>query len=247
MTSIVGITCQNGIIIGTDSSATFAAGRMPTIEQPTEKLEVFGGRVIVAGTGQVGLGQRFSAIMQNALAQGVFDQPHVEVGKTLSKAAIDDFRQTYVSPGQYGALVAFPCRQQLHLCEFALSDFQPEFKTDKLWYVSMGSAQPITDPFLALMREIFWGRGCPSVQDGVFAVLWSLQHAVSVNPGGVNSPIRISVLTSENGTPNARLLDEADLDEHSEHIEYAKNLLRDYRKNLSPRPGAFVPDIPRPT
>ena len=48
----------------------------------------------------------------------------------------------------------------------------------------MGSGQPITDPFLALMRSIFWGDGLPTVQDGTFAVTWALEHAIEVNPGG---------------------------------------------------------------
>jgi hypothetical protein len=30
-----------------------------------------------------------------------------------------------------------------HLCEFAVTDFQPEFKTETMWYGSMGSGQPI--------------------------------------------------------------------------------------------------------
>ena len=65
-----------------------------------------------------------------------------------------------------------------YLCEFPVSDFQPEFKTEMMWYCSMGSGQPITDPFLALMREVFWDQGLPTIQDATFAVAWALGRAV---------------------------------------------------------------------
>ena len=100
MTAIVGLLCKTGVIIGADSSTTFTAGQIRTIEQPTQKLDVIGGSVILAGTGQVGLGQRFSAIIQKAYDDNTFSKTPVEVGKYLSRLALDDFRSTYVQPNQ---------------------------------------------------------------------------------------------------------------------------------------------------
>ena len=51
MTAIVGVLCRDGVVIGTDSSATFTYGPQRTIEQPTEKLSIVDQSVIVAGTG----------------------------------------------------------------------------------------------------------------------------------------------------------------------------------------------------
>ena len=59
MTILVGILCKDGVVVGTDSSATFAAGQFRTIEQETKKIDIISGQIIVAGTGQIGLGQRF--------------------------------------------------------------------------------------------------------------------------------------------------------------------------------------------
>ena len=64
MTAIVGLHCSDGVVIGTDSSTTFAGAARPTIEQPTRKIDIVGGRVIVATTGAVGLAQRFRAVAQ---------------------------------------------------------------------------------------------------------------------------------------------------------------------------------------
>jgi hypothetical protein len=71
MTAVVGVLCEGGVVVGTDSSATFAHDigpeqQAPTIEQCMDKLRVVGDSVIVVGTGAVGLGQRFCAIVEKA-------------------------------------------------------------------------------------------------------------------------------------------------------------------------------------
>ena len=150
MTSIVGVRCRDGVVIGADSSSTFSAtSQIPTIEQPTAgKINIYGGRVIVAGTGEVGLAQRFGAVVEKMVSDLGSKLPTgIECGKGLAKAGIQDFQSTGVKGG-YGALVAFPCKDAPHLCEFPATNFQPELKTDDIWYVSLGSAQLITDPFL---------------------------------------------------------------------------------------------------
>ena len=158
MTSIVGVLCQDGAVLGTDSSVTFSDGRIRTIEQSAEKLHVIENRVLLAGTGAVGHGQRFEAIIREGVETKRFDanRSPLDVCKELSGKTIADFQQTNSPKGLYGALVAFPLGQRTVLCEFDVQHFQPQLLTEQIWYCSMGSAQGITDPFLALMREIFW-------------------------------------------------------------------------------------------
>ncbi len=247
MTAIVGILCQQGVVIGTDSAATFVSGQHPTMEQPTEKLIVIGNSVVVVGTGQVGLDQRFQAIVEKAWGDGTFNKSSIEIGKYLSKTMIDDFAYTYAQKGTYGALVSFPAEQKAQLCEFAVQDFQPEFKTKDLWYCSMGSTQPITDPFLALMRDIFKQTGPPPVNEGIFVVNWALEHAVEVNPGGVNRPIRIAVLHPDNaGKFNVDVLSNVVLGEHGQSIRGAKDAVLKYYTSLHEFTEKETPDIPRP-
>lgn len=247
MTAIVGILCKNGVVIGADSSTTFVHGhQFRTIEQPTEKISLIGDHVIVAGTGSVGLDQRFCAIVKAAWDQKLFQRDPIAVGKKLSQDFLRDLQDTFLKPGQYGALVAFPFGHRFHLCEFTLSDFQPELKTEKIWYCSMGSAQMIMDPFLALMREVYWEDSPPDIQDGVFAATWTIEHAIKVNPGGVNKPIRIAVLElGKKGKTHARMLEDSELDEHRQNIKEAKEQLRKLRRQhqeLSPD----IPDVPKP-
>jgi len=249
MTAIVGVLCRDGVVIGTDSSMTFGSGMGDkTIEQPAEKLKIYSEAVVVAGTGQVGLGQRFGHVIETAYTDKVFlgTQPYIKVGTELCKRTLTDFSSTGVKMGQYGALVGFALGDKAYLCEFPVSDFQPEFKTETMWYCSMGSGQPITDPFLAFMREVFWKGSLPAVQDATFAVTWTLDHAVQVNPGGINGPVRIAVLERQTSSKfRARILENVDLEEHRQNIEQAKERLRAF--SASQRADApDTPEIPKP-
>ena len=230
MTAIVGVYCNNGAVIGMDSSTTFSHGQFSTIEQQTEKLVVIDGKIIVAGTGSVGAGQRFNQIVEETWRKKLLSgKTFIDAGKILSKAAIEDFQSTYLKHGSYGSLVAFPLGQDYHLCEFDISTFQPEFKNNNIRFCSMGSTQPITDPFLAFIREIFWTDGLPSINDAIFAVTWTLDHAISVNPGGVNGPVRIAVLEKNTKKEfSARILTDAELGEHRENIEELKQKMREF-------------------
>ena len=243
MTAVVGALCSDGAVIGTDSSVTStAAGGIRTIEQLDEKLEIFRDRIIIAGAGSVGHGQRFKTVIEDAWREKVFSgvQRPTDVCVALSGATAKNFAQTQTASGSYGALVAFPVGTRPVLCEFETARFQPEIKTERMWFCSMGSTQPITDPFLALMREIFWPTGQPTVREATLAVTWTLDHAIALNTGSVNAPARIAVLARHGDGFRARLLTDADLTEHRSWIEGAKrNLAEALRETQN------APPVPR--
>jgi hypothetical protein len=244
VTSIVGVFCKDGVVIGTDSSATFSTGNIATIEQPYEKIRIISNRVIVAGTGQIGLGQRFNNVVQKSHDLKVFDKNSaLDVARILARESIKDFAETHVDRNQYGALVAFPTGSKCNLCEFAIKDFQPEMKNEKLWFVSMGSGQLITDPFLAFIREVFWSNGVPTVNEAVFSVTWTLDHAVAYNAGGINGPVKIAVLENISGKLRARILEEEELFEHRDNINECKETLRSMRDKHQPEHES-TPAIP---
>jgi len=246
MTAIVGVLCTDGVVVGTDSSATFGpTAQFKTIEHPTDKLEIVAGKIIIAGTGQVGLGQRFQRHVELHWSNKRFKDDAVESCRTLCEAVVNDFASTKVQMGTYGCLLAFPAAKRFQLGEFAVADLQPELKlpAPKIWWASMGSSQPITDPFLALLRSVFWPASQPNVREGTFAVLWALQHAIEVNPGGVNGPARLAVLQKDGSDLKARLLTEQDVAEHYEAIEQARDGLRQALKTVG---GGEPPPDARP-
>lgn len=249
MTAIVGIFCSDGVVVGTDSSSTaVASGGLRTIEHPTEKLHVINGQIVIAGTGSVGLGQRFQAVVEKAWRdrkmiafQNGQRQKVTDICRNLSSETIDDFIKTKVQHDKFAALVAFPFEGKLVLCEFS-EGFQPELKTEQMWFCSMGITQQMTDPFLALMREIFWPTGQPSVREAMLAVTWTLDHAIAFNTGGVNGPVRIVVLENYKNTPKARFSTDEEMSGHRSWIENAKRRLSE---SLRARGDVAPPPIPR--
>ncbi len=234
MTAIVGVLCNDGVVIGIDSSSTFGHTSGPTIQQLTEKLVLIGEGIVLAGTGAVGMNQRFTEIVNKALTEKKFNDNRNNVGKHLCASMVQDFKSTGIPIGHhnFGALLAFSCHGQPQLCEFEYKDFQPEFKTEKMWFASMGATQPITDPFLGFIRKVYWNDGPPKLNDGIFAVAWTLEQAVELNTGGVRGPIRIAVLEKKGISLDykARILEEDELDEHRQNIAGAEEVLRQHRQ-----------------
>jgi 20S proteasome alpha/beta subunit len=244
MTALVGLFCTDGVVIGADSSSTFSSGTENTIEQPTEKICVIEGRVIFAGTGEVGLNQRFEAVLQKTVSGGL-KGTSLDISKDICRNALIDFEYTGRRPGGigFGALVAFPVNHKPHLCECALQTFQPEMKTEKHWFASMGSHQKITDAFLGYLKDVFWPSGPPSLQDGVFAAIWTLEHVIALNTGGINGPIRIAILENKEGKAKARMLADSELDQHKQSVDEAKQHMRKFRDKF--QPGASPSDVPK--
>lgn len=244
MTVLVGIRCKDGIVIGADSAATFGAGQMHTIEQPMKKISIIEESIIVAGTGEGGMNQRFCQVVQDAWKKDrIFQGAPIEVARKLCEKGANNFASTKATFGSYGALVAFPVGNSLELCEFAISNFQPELKTDDLWYCSMGSGQLIADPCLGFIRQAFWHDGVPNCEDAIFAVVWTLVQAIKLNPGGINAPMHVATLHLKKGKAEARMLDPEEIEQHEANVDGAIDALRQYRRKMSEPKNA--PEIPK--
>jgi len=238
-------------VIGSDSSVTFSTGGSSTIEQRGKKIEIIDNCLIIAGTGSMGLGQRFchqvGELQRGNKIPGA--NAPTEIAKCMAQAAITDFQSTGVKQGQYGALAAFRSRKEIHLCEFGAADFQPELKTADLWYASMGSGQLIADPFLGFIRKVFWRDGMPSLADGVFAAVWTLSHTIDMNAGGVNGPIHIATLTfadAERIKAVTTVLDSDQIEEHLQSVSAAEKHLGRFREMIDGTPDADTPVVPVP-
>lgn len=250
MTLIVGIRCDDSVVVGSDSAMTFGLmGQLFTIEQPLQqKVEVVDDRMIVAGTGKLGLGQRFVDVASKCLRNADLVQDSVlDLGRMISIDARNDFAQTGAALGEYGALVAIAVGPHAELIEFAVEDLQPELKTTDNWYVAMGSGQIVADPLLGFFRKVFWGNEPPSRQDGVFAMAMVLKLACEMAPVGVAKPLQIATLSANaEGVFAARRLSEGELLEHEDNVESAIEHFRQYREALR-GVGDDPPTLPRPS
>jgi 20S proteasome alpha/beta subunit len=164
MSVAVGLLCEDGAVVGSDSSGRSSAANIRTTERPPPRTFVVGKDVIVAATGPVGPTQRFKAVVTELREDSRFPETDCQViAKRIAAAAIEDFASTRRPPGQFGALVGFTCRGGFHLCEFAPGDLQPEMKTPEMWFASLGGGQPVTDAFLAWTGNILFQASPPKV------------------------------------------------------------------------------------
>ncbi len=246
MTLIVGVWCTDGVVVGSDSAVTFStATHLPTIVQHfPRKIAIINDRVAIAGTGSVGLGQRFIEVVEKAWRQGSFkDAGSLDVARTIAREARKDFGSTGASEGKYGALVALP-RGQNHplLIEFPVDDLQPHVKDKDSWYVSMGSGQAVADPLLGFVREAFWGNKPPRLREAIFSVAFVLLLACEMVPQGVRPPIQMVVLERARKNMEARYLGEVELGEHHDHFVRFMAYVNEFRHERAP--GDAPPPAP---
>ena len=253
-------------MVGADGAATLGNETgTRTVIQPANKLHILQDRIIFGVSGQVGLGQlycdRIESLWKDKKLGIAVTLPQVqrELCGALEQDAIPAINRAAASIpflGQGGAfalastksLVALPVggltgRPELIQCGH---DGQAEVATDDLPYVAIGSGQLIADPHLALLRRVFWPDKLPNVADGIFAVMWTLLHAIQVNPGGVAEPIQLAVLERSKGKElRAKKFSRQTVAEHRQHVKDVEEHLRSFSdshdKSVPP------PAAPEPT
>jgi len=249
MTVLVGVRCTDGVVVGADSMATSSFAQSGLTGAPMDKIAIIGNKVILAGTGAVGLGQRFEAIVTNHVGKRTFaSNETVEGSKLLCREAMADFSSTGAILPQkgvpYGAMLAIGCEGKGQLVEFEFGSFQPEVKRGKIFSVSMGSGQQLSEPFLAFVSRVLWNDSAPDVKNAKFGVLWALEHCIKYAPGGVGEPIQIAVLQKHGSDWRAELLTEAEFEEQRQHIDAIEAKIREYPSLLLAQASAETPPDP---
>jgi hypothetical protein len=207
VTVLVGVRCSDGVVIGSDSIATSSMGPSPLLHLPSNsKIQIFQDSIILATTGAVGFSQRLTHHVGEAISGGVFKNLKLNDCMTnISRRLLTDFQNSMVQKHHergigFGGLMAFAAKDEPCLVEYATTDFQPEIKQDKLFFVSMGSGQLLADPFLVFVSRVLWKNTMPTVDQARFGVYWVLDHTIKLAPGGVGGPIKMSELRKTNGT-----------------------------------------------
>lgn len=256
MTLIVAIKCTDGIVLGADGATTFGSLGTRTIRQPSRKLTVVNNRMVVGVSGPVGLQQRFIGEL-SAIAPGPQAKRH-QIMSLLSNAIRGPMRAEYEmsqsvqqSLGQNAlasvlssTVIATITDGEPTLIQFDQQG-SPECATDDLRFISIGSGQPLADPFLAFLRRIFWSSKPPTLSDGIFAATWTLLHAIATNPGGVDDPIQVVTLCRGAGAQECVIRElSTELDEHREAIRLAEDRLATFRDAMTTASTAEAAPIP---
>lgn len=250
MTLIVAIKCADGIALGADSAATYvtALGQQSTIKQQTsKKLDIIGADVVFGLSGPVGLGQSYKDDIASFVSTKANRAPWKSIGQAkkyftdaMWKHAEPAWDRAKVVAQTTGAQIAmqdcaaqtvaaFPVGDEPCLVQFT-HQCQPEEATTGLPFLSIGSGQPVADPFLAFIRRVFWPQQLPSLNDGILATLWTITHTIQAQPGGVALPIRIVTLKkNEKNKWRAEELSEGELGEHRQMMELMEEEMRNVK------------------
>jgi 20S proteasome alpha/beta subunit len=236
VTLIVGIKCSDGIVMGADGAATYAALQQqqlqPTIKQAVMKLQVLSDRVILGSSGPVGLAQLHHAEISHLWEHGALSgkkchEARPILTKAILKNAEPALRVAAVAKDVLGpvaladamchTLIALPINKQPCLIQFSPQGASEE-ASDDLPFVSIGSGQTTADPFLAFLRKTFWPTKLPNLPEGTLAAVWTLRHAIDFAPGFIADPTRIAVLEKKTGDWKARMLSEQEKNDHEQMI-----------------------------
>jgi hypothetical protein len=200
---------------------------------------VVGKKILFPGTGQVGHAQRFKEVL-NKLILTTTTSSHQQVSPVdfaceISYQACQNFAHTSSPNNQFGALVGYVVGKTFALAEFSIMGFQPELKSADCWFASMGSGQMIVDPFLALLKATLFSSGQPLLNEGIFATVWALQHAIKLNPGGINDPMQIGTICMDpsNKYLEAKMLTDEELSEHQQNVVEMTRYIGNYRDVIS--------------
>jgi hypothetical protein len=198
MNLLVGILCEDGVVVGAADSGPVRSGDPDLLDEPPTNTFVIGDDLIFAGSGRVGLGQRFAEVVTAIRSDSRFRAwTGLSVARTICAEAARDFGSTRWEKGQFGALVAFCCSDGFQLGEFAARDLQPELKTPRRWFATMGTGRSVADPFLRFLQRVFFADSPPGLDAGVFAAIWTLDYAVGPEAGASPGFPQIAVLARE--------------------------------------------------
>jgi 20S proteasome alpha/beta subunit len=259
MTLIVGILCEDGVVLGADGAATMGSADASTARQPVHKLRCWD-NAIAGFSGAVGMAQRLGSQYgdlrtSNAMASKHPTEVMAKIGQGFQSVlgpeyqilrSVPESLMRQAIPGVLCySIIAMVVKHKPCLFQFDLLG-RPEMATQDLPFVAIGCGQPIADPFLAFAKRVFWGNAMPKIEQGILATLWTLEHAIDISPGGVADPVQLCVLKQDGKDFRAHEISEAERQEHHQYIEGMVQKLRDYAANPSHEKDAPTGDMPQP-
>jgi 20S proteasome alpha/beta subunit len=258
VTLLVGIRCEDGVVVASDSAATYAAGTAYTIgQQEVPKVHKLSERLVYASSGAIGISQLVISALQKMDKQNFFGKAEspTDAMAVTSRAIADAVKHVHESAGRLvplvgreeaqmtavcKSLVAAVVKKEPSLFQFDYSGAPEEVGTD-LVFVALGSGQPLADPFLALLKRILWKGRRPKLPEGRFVAAWTIRHVSQTVFGLVGGPIQMASVSCEDGVPHVDLADPA---EHDVPIQEAEAALRDHI--LAPENAGPPPKPPAP-
>jgi len=245
LTIIVGIKCEEGIVIAGDTRVTMGIlGQQTTKQDIPSKIEIPDGHPIILGfSGHVGLSQKIKMALTNewggikggnhlAARNRLRDVMWAQIGPELEHGGIAA-RVVGAQVAQQTAicvsLVALPIQGKPTLLSFDQQCAAEEVTLD-LPFISIGSGAGTADPFVAFVKEALWADRAPkTVHQGTLGAIWTLDYVIGKYPGGgIGGEITIGRLYEQGGKWVAELVGEDLIAMHRQNIREATGKLSEY-------------------
>ena len=249
MTVIVAFNCTDGVVIAADSMLTPSINGVGIGHHHGKKISILPGPQLFAFAGDLGQNARFRVLAEHN--HGIINNQALPLDYplVLTQAIIQQFNSTgIINNIDANPVLSYVYGGQHHCCVFE-GRLQPRLLDVDHYYAALGSGKLSADPFLRFLVDVFCQAGRPTVGEAVFLATWTVQHVITVNPGGVAGPIRLATLSqNENGNYDARSLPDDEIAEHQQAIESAAEALRTWRDNLQSGEAAIgapaQPELP---
>jgi hypothetical protein len=244
MTLIIGIKCKDGIVVASDSAATYGQPLgSSTVIQHTPKLDIVDNQIIMGTSGPVGLGQIFLEELRDKWPSIIGHEKLADATAQISAhlfSRLEPFIQRANSFGPLlgnnvlssvlsSTIIAFPFNNGAVLLNLDHM-MNPEVASETLPFQCIGSGQAHADPFLAFFKRVLWDDQCPeSTGEGVLGALWTLNQVMRAYADkGVSGTADILTLkrVGENWQADRLLKEQMEL--HNEAIAEAEEIMKQH-------------------
>lgn len=235
MTLILGIRCSDGIVVGADSMFSIGAP-IGSVRMDGEKIHLLPkSKGIVAFAGDLDVSQLVLDDLREQWHAIQNTEKRSEVKGLISgsiRRILGDENDQLDSP-EFAALVAFSIQDEPSLLLYRGTRHPVEAR-DGHYILRAGTGDHFALLFLKFLERVFWnGKAPPSIIDGVFSALWTLNYIIETNAMGVGGAPRIAVLekTDDQGTLRSRLLPNHELDEYQQLVESIESEMRQVKES----------------
>jgi 20S proteasome alpha/beta subunit len=246
MTVVVAFLCSDGAVVAADSMLTPSVGGVNVGHHHGRKIEILAGPQLFGFAGDLGQAARFK-IMADSSHGLISGSSHpLDYALAITRNLLQQFVSTGIQPAAIGVnTVLSYVHIGTHQCCIYEGALQPRLLDVSHYYAALGSGKLSADPFLRFLVDVFCAKGIPKVSEATFLAIWTIQHVIDTNPGGVAGPIRIATFEKDDvGQYAARELPDDDIAEHQQAIESASEALRRWRDEL--QSGRAADDVPEP-
>ena len=215
MTILVGILCQDGVVIAADGMASQNLGTTPFVGISNLKVHPINDDLIVACAGDDNLMTHFICFLKSNYLT-IFKEHQAkssnvlalmtELGGKFAHHIMNIYRQypaewysqvleTFNRNGfSFQAVIALHFNHNHYMFSYDNRFNAMMLRDNGIWHIILGSGHLVANPSIHLVKKILNIKLMPKVDRGQILAYWTVSHAIDVSSGGIGGEIKIAVL-----------------------------------------------------